>query len=160
MVFFLHRHKTIKHLTQFELEDRYWLCVCIFKECNEMQIIFDWEYNHGFLGYQIQSLSVFCMRNLRDIWVGPSLPLTFFLRIRFLTFPKCPNLTTIIPLTFLSNLVYLEELIIEKCPKVTTLITNSSKLTSGIYLIKLRKVLILYLPKVINISNGFMSGYH
>ncbi|KAI4298944.1 hypothetical protein L6164_032449 [Bauhinia variegata] len=157
--FFLDRHMTIKHLSEFGLMNLDQLQMCILAECNEMQTIVENRYSYGNAFSCLQALSVFYMKNLRSIWKEGTPPSLFLGKLKSLTFHTCPNLTTVFTLEFIDNLVNLEELVVHDCPKVTTLITlNSSAFSEKSFLPKLRKVSLLYLPELVSISSGLQIG--
>ena len=53
----------------------------------------------------------------------------------------------------------LEELIVEDCPRLRTLISHgSAKIEEKYFLPKLRKLFLVFLPELISISNGLFIG--
>lgn len=55
----------------------------------------------------------------------------------------------------LSNLINLEELIVEDCPKINTIVSlKNSGLESVPFLLSLKKISLLWLPGLVNISSG------
>ncbi|KAL2343201.1 hypothetical protein Fmac_004486 [Flemingia macrophylla] len=150
---YLDRHMTIKSLSDFELKNLSGIQVCILAECNEMETIVDGSYLHdGHALPNLKFLSVFYMKNLRSIceMSKPS-----FLRLKSIALHTCSVLTTIFTLDSLNNLSLLEEIIIEDCPKVTTLISHDSpNQKTEFCLPKLRMITLLYLPELVSIFNG------
>ncbi|KAF7842806.1 Disease resistance protein [Senna tora] len=157
--FFLDRHMTINHLSQFELKNVRMLQVCILAECNEMQNIVDGEdsYLYGLL--YLEFLTIFYMKNLRSI-IERSIPSRqSHCRLKFLALHTCPELTTILTMHFLHNLSNLEEIVVEDCPKVSSLVScESLEPISGNFLPSLRRLSLLYLPNLVTISNGLHFG--
>ncbi|KAF7842807.1 protein EDS1L-like [Senna tora] len=156
--FFLDRHMTINYLSQFGKENLSDLELCILAECNEMHSIVGGEDSQ--LGWfnSLKFLTIFYMKNLRSISQEPTTSLSFC-RLKFLALHTCPELTSIFTIHFLDDLSNLEELIVEDCPKVYSLISSpSSEPTRAIFLPRLRKLSLLYLPELVSISNGFHIG--
>ncbi|KAK7318905.1 hypothetical protein RJT34_03612 [Clitoria ternatea] len=157
--FYLDRHMTIKSLSDFELKNFHWLQSCILAECNEMETIVKSSSSRDkYALVHLESLIVFYMKNLRSIWEGPYPP--FFLCLKSIALHTCPMLTTIFTLGSLKNLSLLEELIVEDCPKVTTLVSRDSSEweINSTFLPRLRVILLLYLPQLVNIFNGLHVG--
>ncbi|KAK7392960.1 hypothetical protein VNO78_21410 [Psophocarpus tetragonolobus] len=150
---FLDRHMTIKSLSDFDLKNLWGLKVCILAECNEMETIVNGSNSLDRpTSLTLEFLSVFYMKNLRSICEGHG---CFFLYLKSMTIHTCPMLTTIFTLDSLNNLSFLEEIIVEDCPKVTTLISYTTpEQKSEISLPKLKIISLLYLPELINIFNG------
>ncbi|KAI9107338.1 hypothetical protein K1719_021726 [Acacia pycnantha] len=158
---FLERHKTIKSLSEFKMMNLEQLRICMLAECREMQIIVDGRQSNN--GNDIFShflyLYVSHMKSLRSIWEGPVPPRCFLGMLKSLVLQNCPELTTIFSMDFLGNLSLLKELIVRDCPKITTLISDGSFKHKGeVFLPKLRKIMLLHLPKLITISNGCYIG--
>ncbi|KAK7359134.1 hypothetical protein VNO77_01081 [Canavalia gladiata] len=154
---YLDRHMTMKSLTDFELMNLQKLRVCIVAECNEMETIVDGSYSHdGPALPNLECLIVFYMKNLRSICEGPK---PSFFMLKSIALHTCPMLTTIFTLETLNNLSLLEEVIVEDCPKVTTLIShNSSEHEKHSFLPRLRMIILLYLPELVSIFNGLHIG--
>ncbi|RDX65928.1 Disease resistance protein, partial [Mucuna pruriens] len=150
---YLDRHMSIKSLSDFELNNLHNLEVCILAECNQMEKIAVGSYSRFERALlALKSLVVFYMKNLRSICEGscPS-----FLNLKSIALHTCPMLTTIFTLDSLHNLRSLEEIIVEECPKVTTLISHDwTKQKSMFSLPKLKMISLLYLPELVNIFNG------
>ncbi|XP_029127515.1 disease resistance protein At4g27190 isoform X3 [Cajanus cajan] len=156
---YLDRHMTIKSLSDFELRNLSGLQVCILAECNEMETIVDGSYLHDEHALpNLEFLSVFYMKNLRSICESPE---RSFLHLKSIALHTCPMLTTIFTFESLYNLYFLEEIIIEDCPKVTTLISRDSpeQESAERILHRLRMITLLYLPELVNIFNG-LHVYH
>ncbi|XP_057420987.1 disease resistance protein RPS2-like [Lotus japonicus] len=166
---YLDRHMTLKSLSEFHLKNLNMLQLCILAECNEMETVFDASSSDNdqvnILAecnemetvvdtndcLVLESLNVFYMKNLRSICEGTPLHCLKSLRLH-----TCPMLTTIFSLSFIHSLSVLEELIIEDCPKVTTLISHHlSEHEAHIFLPRLRMISLLYLPALVSIFNGF-----
>ncbi|KAI9076085.1 hypothetical protein K1719_041946 [Acacia pycnantha] len=161
--FFLDRHMTIKNLTQFRLKNLKQLRLCILAECNEMHNVLDVkEYEADSdvdESFCMQFLTVFYMKNLRTIINNPIHGNSIFCELKLLALHTCPELTTIFTMHFLHNLVNLEELIVEDCPKVSCIIScPSSEPTTEYFLPRLRKLSLLFVPELASISNGVRIG--
>ncbi|KAI9121023.1 hypothetical protein K1719_008056 [Acacia pycnantha] len=153
--FFLHRHMTIKNLTELMLKNLEKLQLCILAECNEMQSIVDVDEKP----LCIQFLTIFYLKNLISIIDKPIYGRPIFRELKLLALHTCPELTTIFTMDSLHSLVSLEELIVEDCPKVSCIIScSSSKRTTNFYLPRLRKLSILFVPELASISNGVRIG--
>jgi len=150
---YLDRHMTIKSLLDFNLSNIRGLKVCILAECNEMETIVDGGNSHDEpVALMLEFLSVFYMKNLRSICQD----CTPFSYLKYIVLRTCPMLTTIFTLRTLISLPFLEEISVEDCQKVTTLISHDSpeERRSAFSLPKLRVISLLYLPNLVNIFNG------
>ncbi|KAH1250905.1 Disease resistance protein [Glycine max] len=155
---YLDRHMTIKSLSDFDLRNLWGLEVCILAECNEMETIVSGSNSpDGPASLMLKFLSVFYMKNLRSVCEGSS---SFFLCLKSIALHTCPMLTTIFTLDSLKKLSFLEEIIVEDCPKVTTLISHATPEQKSVFffLPKLRIISLLYLPELVNIFNGMHVG--
>ncbi|KAI8024799.1 Disease resistance protein RPS2 [Camellia lanceoleosa] len=75
--------------------------------------------------------------------------------LKFLALHTCLSLTTIFTVGMLRNLANLEELIVEDCTKISSLVDlKYSDSKYGQFLPNLKKILLLELPKLVSISNG------
>ncbi|QCD84554.1 disease resistance protein RPS2 [Vigna unguiculata] len=150
---YLDRHMTIKSLSDFNLSNLGRLKVCILAECNEMETIFDGgKSSDEPVSLMLEFLSVFYMKNLRNI-CQECCP---FSSIKYIALHTCPMLTTIFTISTFISIPLLEEISVEDCPKVTTLIIHDSpeERRSAFSLPKLRVISLLYLPNLVNIFNG------
>ncbi|XP_028764995.1 disease resistance protein RPS2-like [Neltuma alba] len=165
--FFLDRHMTINNLAQLGLKNLTQLQLCILAECNEMRSIVNLD-GYGASSYLnesfcMQFLTIFYMKNLRSIIENPSnVGNSIFHQLKLLALRTCPRLTTIFTVDSLQSLDNLEELIVEDCAKVSSIIScpSSSKptTTTGIFLPRLRKLSLLFVPELTSISNGVCIG--
>ncbi|XP_017435481.1 disease resistance protein At4g27190-like isoform X2 [Vigna angularis] len=149
---YLDRHMTIKSLSDFNLNNVRRLEVCILAECNEMETIVGGDnLPDERFSLMLELLSVFYMKNLRSICQGCG----SFYYLKYMALHTCPMLTTIFTLRTFISLPFLEEIHVEDCPKVTTLISHDSpKRKAAFFLPKLRVISLLYLPNLVNIFNG------
>ncbi|WVZ26075.1 hypothetical protein V8G54_004619 [Vigna mungo] len=150
---YLDRHMTIKSLSDFNLRNlRRGLKVCILAECNEMETIFDGSNSADEdFSLMLELLSVFYMKNLRSICQGCG----SFSYLKYMALHTCPMLNTIFTLRTFISLPFLEEISVEDCPRVTTLISHDSpKCKAAYFLPKLRVISLLYLPNLVNIFSG------
>ncbi|KAM7482048.1 hypothetical protein LguiB_006631 [Lonicera macranthoides] len=147
---FLYRHWTIQRLSDFNGKKMDNLKFCLIAECNEMETILGGRLSLRSLHY----LGIHYMKNLCSIWRGP-IVVGSFSSLKILAIHTCPELRTIFNLTLLDNLVFLQELIVEDCPKVWSLVTqDSSLLQHKEFLPRLTKISLLHLPKLHDISRG------
>ena len=100
------------------------------------------------------------MKNLRSIWKGPPI-LGSLSRLKALVLYTCPQLTTIFTLEQTFYLFDLEELAVEDCPKIESIVVTHNPTATVLmlwresYLFpKLRKISLHYMPKLVSISNG------
>lgn len=151
---YLDRHMTMKSLSDFNLRNVRGLEVCILAECNEMETIVDGSNSKDApVALMLEFLSVFYMKNLRSICEGCS-P---FSHLKYIALHTCPMLTTIFTLYTFISLPFLEEITVEDCPKLTTLISHTipeQEKKPKVFLPKLRVISLLYLPNLINMFNG------
>ncbi|KAK7359139.1 hypothetical protein VNO77_01086 [Canavalia gladiata] len=158
---YLDRHMTIKSLSEFELKNLDRLKVCILGECNEMETVVDVSYSlDGHALPNLEFLSVFYMKNLRSICKEiPRMSPVFLHSLKTITLHTCPMLTTIFTSSFIDNLSLLEELIVEDCSKLTTLVNlDSIEHETKYFLPRLKMISLLYLPELVSIFNGLPVG--
>ncbi|KAI8026809.1 Disease resistance protein [Camellia lanceoleosa] len=164
-VFFLDRHYTAKTLSEFGNENMVQLKFCLLVECNEFQTIIDgdseyrWGVDNKLVFGRLQYLGIHYMKNLRSIWKG-QIDKGCLSNLRYLALHTCPNLITIFTSNLLGNLIKLEELIVEDCFKVRSLVSQelSDFKSSGYVLQNLKKMSLLDLPELVTISGGLSIG--
>ncbi|KAF7114855.1 hypothetical protein RHSIM_RhsimUnG0074700 [Rhododendron simsii] len=166
-VFFLDRHWTVKVLSEFGHEILDNLQCCLLVECNELQTIVDGDKRPIFQWFGgdkrpifqwLKHLSIHYMKNLESIWQG-SIPRRSLSLLKSLTLHTCPNLTTIFMPDMLVNLRCLEELIVEDCPKIRSIVTQEdANMKSGRFCPFLRKIALLDLPQLVTISSPLCLG--
>ncbi|XP_057465583.1 probable disease resistance protein At5g43740 [Actinidia eriantha] len=163
-IFVLDRHSSVETLSQFGNENMVKLEFCLLVECNELRTVIDGDYKcpdgvdkkpvFGCLRY----LGIHYMKSLQSIWKC-SIDEGCLTNLRNLALHTCPSLTTIFTLDLLSNLDKLEELIVEDCPKIKSLVSwEFSELKSGNFLQSLKKISLLDLPELVSISGGVRIG--
>ncbi|XWS62389.1 hypothetical protein CRYUN_Cryun06bG0006500 [Craigia yunnanensis] len=157
--FFLDGHATAKSLSDFGIENIKQLKCCLLVDCNKMQTIIDrgeFHEEHDSLE-KLQYLNIYHMKNLWSIWRRP-VRQNCLASLKFLGVHACPKLTTIFFPDLLVNLVMLEELIVEKCPQLTSLVNltdhSSPNSSTDCFLPGLKKISLLYLPELVSISSG------
>ncbi|XP_017970780.1 PREDICTED: probable disease resistance protein At4g27220 [Theobroma cacao] len=157
--FFLDGHATARSLSDFGLENIKQLKCCLLADCHEIQTIIDCEEAHEEHDSleKLQYLNVYCMKNLQSIWRRP-VRKNCLASLKFLAVHACPKLTTLFLPDLLANLVLLEELIVEKCPQLTSLVNltdhSFSNPATDCFLPSLKKISLLYLPELVSISSG------
>ncbi|CAL5378044.1 unnamed protein product [Camellia sinensis] len=160
--FFLDRHWTVKMLSDFGNENMENLRVCLLVECNELQTIIDGDYKYP-LGVDyvyrkpvfiyLKYLGIHYMWNLQSIWKGP-IDKGCLSNLRVLALHTCPNLATVFTPNLLGNLRRLEELIVEDCCKIKSLVSQESlDLKHGYVLQSLKSISLLDLPELVSISD-------
>ncbi|KAI8027613.1 putative disease resistance protein [Camellia lanceoleosa] len=101
----------------------------------------------------LKYLGIHYMWNLQSIWKGP-IDEGCLSNLMVLALHTCPNLTTIFTPNLLGNLRQLEELIVEDCCKIKSLVSQeSSNLKHGYVLQSLKSILLLELPELVSISD-------
>ncbi|XP_059596936.1 disease resistance protein At4g27190 [Vitis vinifera] len=166
---FLDRHLTLTKLSEFGIENMKKLEVCVLGECKEIQTLVDGaeinkqednarDVNEDTVLGSLQYLSIHYMKNLRSFWKGP-VQKGCLSSLKSLALHTCPQLTTIFTLDLLENLNILEELVIENCPKIISLVTHELpaeeiQLCSIDHLPKLKKISLHYMHELISISSG------
>ncbi|KAK9077030.1 hypothetical protein SSX86_005365 [Deinandra increscens subsp. villosa] len=145
---FLHRHWTIEKLSTFNITN---LKYCLVAECNEMETFMEGD---GLIGEVIQYLSIHHMNKLRSIWNGP-IGKDSLSRLTVLALHTCTQLTSVFSPTIAQNLSCLTELIVEDCPKVTSLVRKESHMDihSPIFP-ALDRIFLLDLPELVSIFDG------
>ncbi|WKA00510.1 hypothetical protein VitviT2T_018856 [Vitis vinifera] len=100
------------------------------------------------------------MKNLRSIWKGP-LGWRSLSHLKALVLHTCPQLTTIFTWNEAFYLINLEELVVEDCPKIESIVVTPDptatepRLWRARYLfLKLRKISLHYMTKLVSFSNG------
>ncbi|CAL5378048.1 unnamed protein product [Camellia sinensis] len=161
-VFFLDRHWTIKMLSDFGNENLVKLKFCLLVECNELQTIIDGNYKYpsGVVKEPVfellNYLGIHDMKNLQSIWKGP-IENGSLSCLSSVTLCTCPNLTTLFTPSLLNNLLQLEELVVEDCCKIKSLVTQESpNFKSGYVLQRLKRMSLVDLPKLVTISGGLI----
>ncbi|XP_039174271.1 disease resistance protein At4g27190-like isoform X2 [Eucalyptus grandis] len=169
--FFLDRHTDVTKLSDFGIANMEQLKCCIIGECNEIRVIIDgtdmydeadrseivsetWEDDTGFLK-SLEYLYVYHMKSLRCIYEG--LPRRGSLsHLKCLALVTCPQLTTIFTPDLLKNLDSLEELTVEDCPHVSSLVTREDTPIddSTYFLANMKRISLSSLPELISISSG------
>ncbi|KAL3729259.1 hypothetical protein ACJRO7_026370 [Eucalyptus globulus] len=169
--FFLDRHMDVTKLSDFGIANMEQLKCCIIGECNEIRVIIDgtdmydeadrseiisetWEDDTRFLE-SLEYLYVYHMKSLRCIYEG--LPRRGSLsHLKGLALVTCPQLTTIFTPDLLKNLDSLEELKVEDCPHVSSLVTREDTPIddSTYFLANMKRISLFSLPELISISSG------
>jgi len=159
--FFLERHESVKKLSDFGIGNMKQLKCCVVGECNEVEVIMDGadarDREEDVLG-TLEYLSIYYMKNLRSIWKGP-VQLECFSSLKYLTLRTCPRLTTIFTKGLLGgdNLCHLEELTVDDCPSIKTIVsceTSADQHKTSHFLPNLKRMSLHYVPKLISISSG------
>ena len=171
MAFFLDRHQTVKKLSDFGIRNMKQLKCCVVGECNEVQVIIDdidvdeeddiSNIVSGSCGTEkivlgsLEYLYIYYMKSLRSIWEGSIQQNSLFL-LKSLTLRTCPQLTTIFTQGLLDNLCNLEELKVEDCPSVESIVScgDSAKHRTSYFLPNLKKISLHYMPGLVSISSG------
>ncbi|KAF5942322.1 hypothetical protein HYC85_019964, partial [Camellia sinensis] len=167
--FFLERHWTVKKLSEFGNDNMVELKFCLLVECNELQTIIDGRefctdrdqtYESGvdkkLIFNSLEYLGIHCIMNLRSIWEGP-IGKGCLSKLKYMALHSCPNLTSIFTTSLLGNLDNLEELIIEDCPQINSLVSQeSSCFEPNPFLPSLKKISLLDLPELVSISSGLL----
>ncbi|KAL3729268.1 hypothetical protein ACJRO7_026377 [Eucalyptus globulus] len=169
--FFLDRHMDVAKLSDFGIENMEQLKCCIIGECNQIKVIVDGidvydeadrieivietgKDDRRFLN-SLEYLYVYRMKSLSCIYEGP-LYRGSLSHLKYLALVTCPRLTTIFTPGLLENLDSLEELKVEDCPLVSSLVTceDTSIYESIHFLPNLKRISLFSLPELISISNG------
>ncbi|CAL5417319.1 unnamed protein product [Camellia sinensis] len=167
--FFLERHWTVKKLSEFGNENMVELKFCLLVECNELQTIIDGgEFctegdqmcesgvDKTPVFQSLEYLDIHCMMNLRSIWEGP-IGKGCLSKLKYMALHSCPNLTSIFTTSLLGNFDNLEELIIEDCPQIKSLVSQeSSCFEPNPFLPSLKKISLLDLPELVSICSGHL----
>ncbi|XVF08869.1 hypothetical protein REPUB_Repub07fG0041300 [Reevesia pubescens] len=171
--FFLDHHSTATNLSEFGIENMKRLKFCLLVECNKMETLIDGEihyerkkddrseYDPSSVEHVLEPLeylSIYYMENLGSIWRGPNC-YGCMSNLKFLALHTCPQLRNIFSHTLLENFLNLEEIILEDCPQVISLVSDASvkpSMSDKIFLPSLKRLLLLYLPELVSISNGLL----
>ncbi|MFQ6646683.1 hypothetical protein Gotur_020499, partial [Gossypium turneri] len=151
--FFLDRHENASSLSEFGNENMVMLKYCLLVDCNKMETIIDGAEVETVLE-SLQYLSIHYMKNLRGIWKGPTRS-GCMSKLKFLALHTCPKLSYIFSHVLLRNFVNLEEIIVEDCPQVSSLVSHvPAQPYLKPFLPSLKRLFLLYLPELVSISNG------
>lgn len=156
---FVHRNLTLTSLSEFGTKNMKNLKFCALNKCKGFQTIVDADadaYNGNiiFLG-SLEYLYLRCMTNLRSIWKGPplkgSLP-----NLKVLELHACLELTTIFASNLLYQLCNLEELVVEICLGIQSIVSHEVVVEDVAgpqewFLPKLKKMSVHYLPRLVSI---------
>ena len=156
---FLHRHLTVTSLSEFGIENMKNLRFCILKECNEVQTIVEEDDDRNVFG-SLQYLNLYYLKNLRSISMKP-LGQGSLSYLKALKLYSCPQLTTIFTLNLLGLLTKLEELVVEDCPKIESIVSHHCRWGQyqlQCFLPNLKKIALHYMPSLVSISNGVWIG--
>ncbi|TYH96977.1 hypothetical protein ES332_A12G212300v1 [Gossypium tomentosum] len=171
--FFLDHHTTAMNLSEFGIENMKGLKFCLLAECNKMESLIDGEMHYGrneddqsesdpgsvqHMLESLEYLSIYYMEDLQCIWRGAD-SFGCMSKLKFLALHACPQLSKIFSLTLLENFINLEEIILEDCPRVISLVSHASVkpiMSDKIFLPSLKRLLLLYLPELVSISNGLL----
>ncbi|KAK3420795.1 hypothetical protein EUGRSUZ_G00253 [Eucalyptus grandis] len=166
--FFLERHANLKKLSELGIDNMDQLKWCVLGECNEIEVLVDASdtlhqealaesHCKSICLESLEFLYVYYMRNLRNIWKG-SMQKGCLSSLKLLTLCKCPELTVIFSSEMLDNLNNLEEVTVEDCPAIVSLIscqTSTGKVPEMPYFLPILKKLSLhYVPTLSSISYG------
>jgi disease resistance protein RPS2 len=164
--FFLDRHATAKMLSNFGIQNMENLKCLVMGECNEVQVIIDEEddcneivsESYGTKKIVLGSLEymyIYYMKSLRSIWAG-SVQQNSLFHLKSLALRTCPQLTTIFTQGLLANLCNLEELKVEDCPSINSIVSCkiSAEHKTSCFLPNLKKISLHYMPGLVSISSG------
>lgn len=156
---FLDRHVDLKKFSDFGKENLEQLRCCVLGECNELQVLIHVEdfkeEGDGITLGSLEYLYVYYMKNLEAIWRGP-VPKGSLSCLKSLTLRTCPRVIRIFTPELLENLCNLEELVVEDCPGLSSLVSckYSGQSEAPFYMPALRKMSLHYLPELTSISGG------
>ena len=169
--FFLDRHATVKKLSDFGTRNMKQIKCCVVGECNEVQMIIDTADAYGEDGISeieseshdaerivlgsLEYLYIYYMKSLRSIWEGP-VPQNSLNLLKSLTLRTCPQLTTIFTQELLDNLCSLEELKVEDCPSIKSIVSCKipAEHRTSYFLPNLKKISLHYMLGLVSISSG------
>ncbi|XAR54578.1 hypothetical protein NMG60_11029779 [Bertholletia excelsa] len=152
--FLLDRHWTLKKLSEFKNENMNKLKFCLLVECNELETIVAGCFGREIVFGSLEYLGVYYMKSLKCISQGLMGNGSFF-QLKYLTLSTCTNLTSMFKIELLCNLMNLEELSVKDCPKIKSLVNEEPPLLESSYFLpSLKKMSLLELPELINISSG------
>ncbi|XP_074325896.1 disease resistance protein At4g27190-like [Apium graveolens] len=161
---YLDRHWTLQKLSVFKSGELNELKFCLLVDCNEMETVFDEsDYsdevaNKGDNLHSLEYLAIHYLEKLEVICKGPGAACCLR-SLKVLVLHTCPSLITIFTPVLVEDLVNLEEIIVEDCPKIQTLVTaDKNQSISKEILPKLKKLSLLYLPELVSISGDFSIG--
>ena len=162
--FFLDCHLNVTSLSEFGIENMQNLKCCVLQECNEIETIVDADDPvEDIVLESLEYLSLHYMKNLRSIWKGPlpsRMGILHFLPtvrgtlhfLKVLALYSCPNLTNIFNWNLVEFLDNLEELVVEDCPEINSIMLPADQQNwRRRYVPNLKKISLHYLPKLVSI---------
>ncbi|MBA0863832.1 hypothetical protein Goshw_026461 [Gossypium schwendimanii] len=138
--FILDHHPTAMNLSEFGIENMKGLKFCLLAERNKMETLIHGEMHYernedgqseshpGSVQHMLESLeylSIYYMEDFQCIWRGAD-RFGCMSKLKFLPLHACPQLSKIFSLTSLENFINLEEIIVDDCPRVTSLLSHAS----------------------------------
>ncbi|GKV32109.1 hypothetical protein SLEP1_g40738 [Rubroshorea leprosula] len=178
--FYLDCHATARSLSDFGIENMQQLEFCLLAECNEIQTIIngvesckepadmledDLDNSESLRSHSalepallnLQHLHIFYLKKLVSIW-NPICKKQCLSSLKFLTLHMCPKLGAIFSPALMATLGKLEVLVVKNCPEVTCVVKGRcNEFINPLipYLPSLKRISLLYLPKLVSISGGF-----
>ncbi|XP_034702621.1 disease resistance protein At4g27190-like isoform X2 [Vitis riparia] len=151
--FFLDRHLNATSLSEFGIENMENLKCCVLQECSEIQTIVDTDGSSKDIVLEsLEYLSLHYMKNLRSIWKGPNIWRPHLESLKVLALYSCLNLTNTFTWDLVERLDNLEELVVEDCPEINTIMLPADQQNwRKRYLPNLKKISLHYLPKLVSI---------
>ncbi|KAJ9687642.1 hypothetical protein PVL29_016215 [Vitis rotundifolia] len=162
--FFLDRHLNATSLSEFGIENIKNLKCCVLQKCNEIETIIDsgLDYYIHNLRYGIgtleslEYLSLHYMKNLRSIWKGQPRWRHSLHFLKVLALYSCPNLTNVFTLDWAKMLNNLEEVVVEDCPEISSIMFPDKRNCKNWYLPNLKKISLHYLPKLARVFGNVL----
>ncbi|KAG8646021.1 hypothetical protein MANES_10G113600v8 [Manihot esculenta] len=158
--FFLDRNMSVEKLSEFEISNMMQLKCCVAGECDKLQTIIEGDQmvtsasGEVELGLEsLEYLYIYYAKSLRSICEG-RLDNSSFKKLKYLTLHMCPELTIIFMPELLVNLSSLEELIVDDCSEVKSLVhckDNEHEIKH--ILPALKKISFHFLPELDSISD-------
>ena len=154
---FLDRHSTATSLSEFGFGTMKNLKCCVLAECDEIQAIVDADVNRYLSLESLEYLNVYYMKNLKSMWKG-KFQWGSLSCLKVLVLYTCPQLTTIFTRNMIFCLRNLEELVVEDCPKMESIVvTHNPNATQPMMgFLKLKKLSLHYMPRLVSISYGLI----
>ncbi|KAH6816809.1 hypothetical protein C2S51_000002 [Perilla frutescens var. frutescens] len=165
--FYLDHHTDVQSLSEFDISNFQALKFCVVSECPKIQAILD-EKNVASAFPCLEYLGIYFLWALKHIWKVPSpagklkrmfktpRPSSNFKALRHLIISTCPMLQFILWESMLQCLTNLEELVVEDCERVETIVKKEKPRVKYVdnVLRSLKKLVLHYLPELVTLGDG------
>lgn len=149
--FYVDHHVSIVSLSDFGVSYMTGLKFCIISECLEIKTVVNTKEHTTAVFPSLENLALNHLWDLMCIWEG-IVPEGSFAELRILSVHACQHLEYVFTSSMIQFLAKLEELTVEYCPAVKSIILDGESTdSSGIMLPGLKKLRLHHLPELVDI---------